>query len=257
MGGVLGGRHRRFVAYRGDPVSGQIGNQDLDWLADLAAQYLSGLAAQTGQTPHINDLPGYFADLRRVFDTHEDGGMLVLLDGLRICRENKLPPPEWLEAGLRRMVIDFALGRAAGKKGRGNTPLAKELLRMKKAKRAEVFRRIRYMQQLEPEPILEAIMLPTETQHVMLAGKLKSLGTTREEALRATEISLRGTFAQASFATLDREMSEYQLEDENRLSPELSEELGLPIFEDFNAPRLHGISLMSLDDFPDPRGQGD
>jgi hypothetical protein len=221
---------------------------DLNWLIELVEFYWSREYPDRAKELRYEDIPHFFQDLRNCFDNFDEGNWLSLLDGLQICRDNMLPVPEWLAAGIRKFVIDSVIGTKQGKKGRGNSPLGQATDALKREKRAEVFSRIRFAQKFDPTSPIFAVSLPPETTALIKSGKLKSIGNTRDDALDVTFSSLQGTFAQASLATLDRMMTEYSsTENAFLVSNQLRKDLGLPYVTDDRPDLLGPYAILDLD----------
>lgn len=203
---------------------------ELDWLLKLCLYHHQRTAKEPHEPLNISKLPHFFTDLRCASENFADGNWLALLDALAICREHELPVPDWLEKGVRDFVITSVKGFSHGKRGKENSPLAQVKDEWKRQKRAEIFRRIRIVQSYQGEgaDLLLALMLPHETKRLLQTGRVASVGTTREDAIQLTFMSLQGTEAQASLATLDRNMTEYLTTiSEFDISQELRVELGL------------------------------
>ena len=151
-------------------------------------------------------LPEELMDLVYAYDRYQAGNKLALLDALFLCQTSNLPLPDWLIEGLRDFIVQAVHGRPMGQQGRGKAPLAEAREAVKRWKRYETFRRIRYAQEQPKDDFWGVLAIPSETAALINAGKIKDIGTTRDDAMRVTCLSLRGTFAQCSFATLSRSM---------------------------------------------------
>lgn len=217
--------------------SGEVGaeydDNELKWLLNLMLDYeLRGKLVQT-EPLDLSNQPYFLEDLRDAYEAFTDGNTLAVLDALEICRSNSLPLPDWIANGLTDIIVDAVSGKSLGKKGRANSPLAQAREALKVAKRTSYFGRIRVAQQIplvEPFPsgnFAFAFMLPPETSILLASGKIKSLGSTRSDALEILELSLRGTFAQTSLATLTKMMTKYESEIGYEISDQTLERFGL------------------------------
>lgn len=237
---------------------------NLDWLLRLCLLHHQRTAEDPEEPMPIDRLPAFFSDLRNTWQNFLEGNWLALLDALAICHEHELPVPDWLQNGLREFVVSSVRGETLGRRGKGNSPLAQVRDEWKRRKRAQVFQQIRLAQSLPAsanDGLVFALFLPEETLRLFREGKVRSVGTTREDAIRLTFESLRGTPAQASISTLDRMMTEYtSTVGEFDVSKELLIDLGL---ETDGPPDLEflGFHFMSIDELatqqPNRDAEGD
>jgi hypothetical protein len=174
-------------------------------------------------------LPHELMDIVDAYDRYRAGNKLALLDALFSCQSSNLPLPNWLIEGLRDFIVQVIQGQPLGRQGRGKSPLAEARESVKRWKRYETFRLIRYAQKHPEGDLLRVLAIPSETAALINAGKLKGIGTTREDALEVTCLSLRGTFARCSLGTLSRSMHLFEdaENDVSMISHETQVALGL------------------------------
>lgn len=222
---------------------------DGPWLAKALYEHRAIESFSPDLETYDNKLPSFFFDLVEACTRYEGGNKLALLDALFFCQDNNIPLPEWVVTGLSDFFVLAVQGTALGKRGRGNTPVAEARDTVKRWKRYETYRRIRLAQSRPDGDILGIIAIPSETAALINAGKIMTIGNTRDEALHVTWMSLRGTFAQCALSTLERSMDTFETaEDDTHMishrtqvalgfatdaSPELLGDFGIKPLEDF------------------------
>jgi hypothetical protein len=244
------------LANSADGSEDRDGEPNLDWLVEMIAEHARRPEGDGPIEINLASIPAFFQDLRDAFDRFQDGNWLALLDALQVCRDERLPPPIWVCDGFQTFIVRSITEESLGQRGRGNSPLAKAREAAKQAKRRETYLRIRLAQKIggkpngaEPEDFVFALTIPSETTVLIKAGKLKGLGTSVEDAVKATELSLRGTFAQASYATLLKECRKMR-DDTFDTSHETRVALG---FETDALPELLGdLQFVDIDDLAPP-----
>jgi hypothetical protein len=139
------------------------------------------------------------------------GNWLALLDAIQICEEQHLELPGWTNDGLRRFFVE-SLNGGLGRKGRGNTPLAKARDALARIVRKRTVQEIRNAQKLVSQADTEEVKnlwlmlaLPDETKRLLSSGKLKSIGETADDAIEIAHLSLAGTFARGTVETIRKQ----------------------------------------------------
>lgn len=170
-------------------------------LVDL--EYFSEQTASELADEEISRLPNWAEGLFDLQDSFEAGNFLALFEGLRLCNEAQIPLPVWLKEELEKLVISQITGESYLKRGRGRSSdkFGKMLEAFKRHIRKDAVERVRRYQMMRP-CLLAFFLLPPGLKKIYSGKSLPDLGDTVEDAIDYADLSLRGTFAQASRETI-------------------------------------------------------
>ena len=82
-------------------------------------------------------------ELNELQQAYLDGNPLAAHEAIGHCRDNKLPPPQWVTDALQTNFINFYSGNVFGKKGKGNSVLGDYMKLVKGLVRARAYQTVR------------------------------------------------------------------------------------------------------------------
>lgn len=155
----------------------------------------------------------------------ESGQWLALLDAIYFCQGLRLPLPEHLLTKISEFFAAALSGSSLGKKGRGNSPLAKARNAAIRERRYWLVAGIRSAQRYfsnHPLPkaedgtlgdegfdLIGRLFLPPDVENLYWSGEIKSFGSTVDDAISIAAKCLRGTNASLSEDHLKDEFYKY------------------------------------------------
>ena len=172
------------------------------------ARELGRMAANEEDTTFYDaaDNHTWIARLCDMQERIEGGNFIAIIDAIRICDEQQVVLPAWLQEAISLFMASALAGNSGGSRGRSNSPLARAREQLKLVVRAETVRRIRmaqhYAGKSETLAGIYALAMPNTDKHRLATDPDADLGITVEDAISLAERSLRATFAQGSAETI-------------------------------------------------------
>ena len=160
--------------------------------ADDTAERPMGWAALQAQMPHAKE-------------RLDEGNPLALYDAVTLCRNGRLPMPDWLAQALLDLIRSAYMGEVKGVKGKGKSYIGEAKKNLRTLYRGQAVWQIRRVQ----EDRSEWVMLPAPVRKCLLARrygdatKFMGFGRTEVDAFAVASKALAGTFARGEPRTME------------------------------------------------------